>query len=261
MPALNKKPGPEVFDVAEFGPLLSQPERDLQGFFKEIPCTARIAIPDYGATVARHYAAVAPEGLAAVSTLAGIPFDLPQFGLIIDFEQMAQVNVHTTDMALDDSVRALVGRFGVVVFRNACIAGAARRMFHRNIFSHLQFHVDRGPNAANQYSCFTRDPEDAAQRQPRASSTLFIANIVAWLESVHTGDSAPGRERGTRANYNLYREAPAADLFGEIILEQPWDAPEGIGEIAVIDNRTVLHAAYHKDGKTKGYPIGARYLI
>lgn len=261
MPALNEKPGPAIFDVAKFGSLLLQPKADLQGVFKGIPFTARIAIPNYGAGVARHYAAVAPEGLAAATTLAGIPFDLPQFGLIIDFEQMAQVDVHTMDMVFDDSIRTLVSRFGVVVLRNACIAGAARRMFHRNTFSHLQFHIDRGPNAANQYSCFTRDPDDPVQRQPRASSTLFIANIVAWLESVHVGNCDPRVERGTRANYSLYGEANAADLFSEIILEQPWDAPEGIGEIAVIDNRTVLHAAYHKDGKTRGYPIGARYLI
>ncbi len=61
-------------------------------------------------------------------------------------------------------------------------------------------------------------------------------------------------------SYNLYPDA-ARDLFGDVILEQPWDAPEGTGEIAVIDNRTVLHASYHKDGRTKGYAIGARYLI
>ena len=64
-----------------------------------------------------------------------------------------------------------------------------------------------------------------------------------------------------RANYDLFSGITAADLFGRIILEQPWDAPDGTGEIAVIDNRTVLHATYHKDGETRGYPIGARYLI
>jgi alpha-ketoglutarate-dependent taurine dioxygenase len=52
-----------------------------------------------------------------------------------------------------------------------------------------------------------------------------------------------------------------APLLGEIIFEQPWNEPAGVGEIALIDNRTVLHATYHKDGSTRGYPIGARYLV
>ena len=37
--------------------------------------------------------------------------------------------------------------------------------------------------------------------------------------------------------------------------------PAGTTEIAVIDNRTMLHATYAKNKKTRRYPIGERHLI
>jgi TolB-like protein len=211
--------------------------------------------------IARHYGAIAPDGLAAACSLADIHFDTPQFGLIINFEQPTLLAVHDRDMVLDHSIRALVAQFGAVIFRNAAIAGAGREKYHRNIVPHLKFHVDRGPTSANQYSCFTRDPDDPVQRHPRLSSTTFVTNIVAWLEMVRTGRANAKTERGIRVSYELFQEGRAAKLFGKVILEQPWEAPEGIGEIAVIDNRTVLHATYDKRKRQRGYPIGARYLI
>lgn len=250
-----------VFEVAAFDPLLHRPEHGIKGLFNGIPYSAQIAIPDYGARVVKHYADVAPEGLDVACSQAGVPFDIPRFGLIINFDHMAEIAIHCGNMVLDESIRALVGQFGPVIFRNAYIAGPVRQRFHRNIFPHLRFHFDRGADAINQYSCFTRDPFDMEQKRPRASSTLFIANIVAWLETTRTGSGTPGQEHGVCANYDLFAGITAADLFGRIILEQPWDEPDGTGEIAVIDNRTVLHATYNKDGKTSGYPIGARYLV
>ncbi len=250
-----------VFDATAFDPLISQPTKTLRGNLQGVSYAARIAIPNYDAAITRHFATIALNGLATASKLSNIPFALSGFGLIIAFEQRAEVAVHDADMVLDESIRALVAQFGAVMFRNACIAGPGRLKFHRNIFPHLKFHVDRGANAANQYSCFTRDPNDPAQQSPRASSTLFIANIVAWLEAVRSGDADPREERGVRASYNLFDGAKAAKLFGKIVLEQPWDEPKGSGEIAVIDNRTVLHATYDKKKHARGYPIGNRYLI
>ena len=78
---------------------------------------------------------------------------------------------------------------------------------------------------------------------------------------VRTGRAIAKTEHGIRASYELFQEGRAAKLFGKVILEQPWEAPEGIGEIAVIDNRTILHATYDKQKRQSGYPIGARYLI
>ena len=67
-------------------------------------------------------------------------------------------------------------------------------------------------------------------------------------------------EQGTRMSIDLFADDAAAQL-GDVVLEQPWSEPHGTGEIAVIDNATVLHATYHKTDPIKGYPIGARYLI
>ena len=272
----------QIFDARIFDPLLRDPEREVRASFAGIPFAARVISPRYGERIARHYRAVARDGLAAACAAAGVPFDRDgsgdRFGLAIRFERPAEIAVHDAAMTLDPSVRALVGRFGPVVFHNAYVTHAVRESFHRNIFPHLRFHVDRGPTMPNQYSCFTRDPFDAEQRHPRASSTLFIANIVARLElarakaeSIAGGGGAGGAgaggagegdapERGMRPSYDLFHGVFLRPLLGDIVLEQPWSEPEGTGEIAVVDNRTALHATYHKDGTTKGYRIGARYL-
>ena len=248
------------FDLAEFASLDRNPTEEIRSTLRGTPFTARIAIPHYGDRIARHYRDVAPRGLAAASADAGVPFDLARFGLILRFAQATELPIHGDDMVLDGSVRALVDRFGPVIFRNALMESSVRERFHRNIFPHLRFHVDRGPAMPNQYSCFTRDPRDKEQRKPRATSTLFIANIVARLEMARTNGGIAADERGMRPSYDLFANTAMAPLFGETVLEQPWDEPEGTGEIAVIDNRTVLHASYHKDGRTGGYRIGARYL-
>ncbi|MBT4490414.1 MAG: hypothetical protein HOC72_22935, partial [Rhodospirillaceae bacterium] len=176
-----------VFDVDGFKPLISQPARTIHGGLPGVGYQARVAIANYDQCLTRHYRAIAPKGLAAACNLADIHFDTPQFGLIITFDEPTEVAVHDGDMVLDQSIRALIAQFGAVSMRNATIAGAAREKFHRNIFPHLKFHVDRGPTSVNQYSCFTRDPDDPVQSLPRLSSTVFIANIVAWLEMVRTG--------------------------------------------------------------------------
>lgn len=260
MNAVAEKYFSSEFDSAEFDPLKRTPTGEIRGAIGGSPFTARIAIPNYGERIAHHYRSIAPRGLAAACAAAEIPFNLAQFGLVLCFAEPTELPIHDTDMALNGSVRALVDCFGPVIFRNAYLDGSVRQRFHRNIFPHLRFHVDRGPAMPNQYSCFTRDPFDAEQRAPRATSTLFIANIVAWLEMVRAGACDPGTERGVRASYELFNGVDMAPLFGSTVLEQPWCEPDGTGEVAVIDNRTVQHASYHKDGRTGGYRIGARYL-
>jgi len=44
-----------------------------------------------------------------------------------------------------------------------------------------------------------------------------------------------------------------------LAVEHGCDEPERVGEISLIDNRTVLHASYFKDGFHKGYRIGVSY--
>ena len=249
------------FDAAAFDPLLRDPGDKVRGTLNGFSYTARIAIPHYTKCIARHYRDVAPNGLAVTCVAAEIPFDLPQFGLVVSFAEAAEIAIHDDAMLLNESIRILVDRFGPVIFRNAHIESSKRKRFHRNVFPHLRFHIDRGPAQPNQFSCFTRDPFDAEQRRPRLSSTLFLAKIVAWLELVRAAGCSFRPNRGALANCELFEGTDMATLLGEVVLEQPWSEPDGTGEIAVIDNRTVLHATYHKDGRTKGYPIGTRYLV
>jgi len=251
---------PTLFDAPAFQPLFLDPAREVRGTLDGVPYSAAIAIADYGDRVARHYRDIVPDGLKIACAEAEIPFGLTHFGLVVSFARPVEFGVHDEDMVLDDSIRALIARFGPVIFRNARIAATVRDRFHRNIFPHLRFHVDRGSQMPNQYSCFTRDPSVSEQRAPRASSTLFAANLVAWLEQVRCSGGTV-RPAGVRSSYDIFHSAVMAPLLGNIILEQPWAAPDGTGEICVIDNRTVLHASYYKDGSTAGYPIGARYLF
>ena len=262
MPQIAENPSASaLFDTTAFLLLSADPGCELQGTLDNLPYSARIAITDYGDRIARHYRDVAPNGLNSAAAEAAIPFDFPHFGLEINFARPVELAVHDVDMVLDHSIRALVARFGPVIFRNAQMPDAVSDRFHRNIFPHLRFHVDRGPRMKNQYSCFTRDPLVPEQRAPRASSTLFVANLVAWLEQATCSNDGTRSSAGVRASYDIFHGTPMAPLFGNIIMEQPWSAPDGTGEICVIDNRTVLHATYHKDGSIAGYPIGARYLF
>lgn len=249
------------FDPALFEPLRQHPEIPVIGSLHGASFRASVGIPHYDRRIAEYYGDIAPAGLNAICETAGIPFDLAQFGLIISFERPTEIAVHDDDMVLDESIRTMIARFGPVFFRNATIISDMRDRFHRNVFPHLRFHVDRGSTMPNQYSCFTRDPSDAQQRPPRTSSTLFIANIVAWLELVRAGIYKPGKDRGAISSCDLFRQVDIEPLLGDIVLDQPWTAPAGIGEIGIIDNKTVLHASYHWKGAEKGYPIGARYLV
>ena len=125
----------------------------------------------------------------------------------------------------------------------------------RNIFPDLQFHYDRSPLQENRFSLFSRDPFDPVQRLPRESSTLILPNLAAYLQAVREG-RAP--EAGEQAKYSIFGSTELDPLIGDILLELPWDAPEGAGELCIFDNRTVYHASYYREAK--GYPIGVRYL-
>jgi hypothetical protein len=247
-----------ALDTDLFKPLLLNPKIEIEGKLPGVPYRARVIIPQYHTRILWHYRDIAQKTPHSAPPAMPSPFE--QFGLQLRFAQVAEIALHDRDMVLDASIRELVAWFGPVLLHNAVIAGGARARYHRNIFPHLRFHTDRAPDMPNRYSCFTRDPHDAEQRPPRASSTLFIANCVAWLEGVRDGQIDPAKEGGTPMNIDLFSNGAITDLLGSIVLEQPWCEPDGTAEIAVIDNATVLHATYHKVERVKGYPIGARYL-
>jgi hypothetical protein len=208
---------------------------------------ARIAIPDYAANLEHHY------GQPPAST--GIEFGFHHFGLLIDFDKPSELAPYDDRWRLAAPLRELVSRFGPVALSNVHLPAARRNEGQRNIFPSLDFHFDRGPAQDNQYSLFVRDPFDDIQRAPRRSSTLVIANAVAWLQHHREGASPPPY----RSLHHLFAGEVIEALAGSVLLDLSWSAPEGTGEIALLDNRSVLHASYYNGAK--GYPIGVRYLF
>lgn len=249
-----------MIDKGRLDTLERSPTAPVRGRLNGSGYTARIAIADYGGRIAAHYAEATADGLPAACRRAGVPFGFTHFGLILAFDAPVELRVHDREFVLDETVRAAVARFGPVLFRNASIDRAVKAEPQRNIFPDLRFHIDRGGTQPNLYSLYTRDRLDPVQREPRTSSTVFVANIVAYLQFIREGQADAATERGLRGRYDLFRDDDFAALIGDIVLEQRWDAPAGTGEIGVIDNRTVLHASYYRDGKAAGYPIGTRYL-
>jgi len=206
---------------------------------------ARVASPNYAAAVARHY------GPSVGQIDAPAPFR--HFGLCVAYRKPTRVQLYDESRRLLDGVRDAIATFGPLLFRNA-VSALPDQEPQRNIFPSLRFHVDRAPPQEELYSMFYRDPLDPVQRNPRGSTTLFIANAVGLLQARKEGlpvDRVP-------SSCDLFQKENIDALVGQILLEQRWDAPVGIGEIAVLDNRTLLHASYYKH--QGGYPISVRYI-
>lgn len=232
------------------------PETAINGELANTPYRARIAITDYGRTIANHFTDLLPRGLSDVCRRTSIPFAFSSFGLICEFERPLELNLYDDDMVLDENLKEIIGQFGPLILRNVYMSSKCRTEVHRNIFPDLNFHIDRGADQENQYSLFCRDPFDPVQKAERTSSTLVIANIVGYLQSLKEGGTPAD---GPQALLSIFKDQNLSPLIGKILLEQPWTAPEGTGEICIFDNRTVLHASYYKP--SRGYPIGVRYLI
>lgn len=239
--------------------LTRAPDGIVEGRINGSIFSARVAIPDYRANIARHYGCGAGGKLDEICRKTQIPFGFKSFGLIITFDKPIALALHGTDMTLDDGAREMVARFGPLIVRNARLAATGPVEEQRNIFPDLNFHFDRGANQATQYTLFSRDPSDPVHRQPRASSTVFVANIVAHLQYAREQANRPEEEEW-RSRYNLFQDEPIRECIGSTVVEHAWDAPEGAGEISLLYNRTVLHASYYRKRGLKGYPIGVRYL-
>ena len=233
----------------QFAGFHSAPEAPVAGRVNGSAYTARIAIPDYAGRIARHYG-VDPRD-------AGVPFGFRHFGVIVEFDEPIELDLYDGERVLDEGLRGIVESFGPLVLRNAYLPERGRLESQRNIFESLRFHIDRGSTQEDCYSLFWRDPFDPAQRAPRSSSTLILANLVAYLQALKEG----GGPHDFKQIYRIFVEEDVAALVGEIMVEQPWQAPEGTGEITILDNRSVLHASYYARDQDKGYPIAVRYLF
>lgn len=233
---------------AELVRLYGRPGEPIEGRLNGIAYRASVAIANYAGKLASHYGADVRAD--------DVPFDFLHFGVVCEFAEPVELRLYDSGRVLDQGVRAIIERFGPLILRNAYLPAEQRMSGQRNIFPSLSFHLDRGKTQADCYSLFCRDPFDQAQRQPRTSSTLILANRTAYLQAMGEGQ---GRHE-FRSLYTLFAEHDLAGVLGNVVLEQPWRAQAGTGELCLIDNRTVLHASYYRRPEHKGYPIGVRYL-
>lgn len=208
--------------------------------------TAEVVIPAYSKKLTSHY------NVNGGGFPAGAEFQ--NFGLLIEFDQPTEVLVYDDDWHLPDGLKDLVKTFGPVMLRNAYLSQSKRQEGQRNIFESLAFHLDRGHHMENRYSLFIRDPFDPIQRAPRESSTLILSYNATQLQAIKEGKPIGP----TKPRYNIFTDEDVEKLAGSVMLRQRWAAPEGTGELCILDNRTVYHASYY--AHDKGYPIGVRYL-
>lgn len=243
--------------------LSRRPSQALAGSISGAAFRSFVGIANYPGHIRRHYAsACADLSLAELNEKSGGAVLHENFGLIVEFGQPVELLVHDDEENLVPGLRQLMAAFGPLIFRNARLRSELQENVQKNIFPSLRFHTDRGRNQHNQISLFTQDPRDEEQMEPRLSSTLFVANVVAWLEFHHRSKGGVrAAEASLRSSFDLFEGQNIRDAIGRIILEQPWKAPRGTGEICLMDNRQVLHASYHHTMSGKGWRIGARYLV
>ncbi|WP_420347862.1 hypothetical protein [Pelagibius sp.] len=234
-------------DPALLPRLLEDPVEPSADRLRGVGFQASVLIPDYRRSLLSHYGRNSDSGLP--------PLPFHHFGLLLDFESPVELALHDHARTLDAELRSLVRAFGPVLLRNVVLQGEDRRAEQRNVFSSLQFHIDRGPTQPDHYTLFWRDPQDAQQRSPRSSSTLVMANTAAFLQAEREGQGGD-----FRSSYQLLENEPVDSLKNKTLIEIPWRAPEGTGEVAVLDNTTVLHASYYVHPELRGYPISVRYL-
>jgi len=233
----------------------------LAGVTRYQPYDISTIIDGYSDKIIQHYQPSLSKRVTEICSDANIPYALSfrEFGLNIHFKKACELSLHNQAMELEGILKELLGTYGVIRFKNAYLNTSIRELYHRNNFQHLNFHRDRGDSHENKYSFYTRDPFDEIQQHPRTASTLFIDNAVAYLQANVEGKLTLD-EQGRRGHYNIFDcDGKEKELFNGIILEQPWDEPQGVGEICIINNNSVLHSSY-KHTSDPGYRIGARYL-
>lgn len=248
------------FDLEWLAQLERSPDTVLTDSVQGLAYSAKIAIPRLRHKIERHFANVIQGSLEQECRAADIEFGFEHFGVVVRFDRPTEVLLYNDELTLHRGLSNIIARIGPVIFKNAYLTSAVREYGHRNRFPHLQFHIDRNSKQTTRYSMYTRDPFDDEQRFPRTASTLFAANIVSHLQGIKDGSVIRHAGKGVRASAPLFENEDMATVIGNVVLEQRWDEPEGTGEIAIIDNATLLHASYYRNLTTLGYRIGVRYL-
>ncbi|MBL4615626.1 MAG: hypothetical protein JKY27_12230 [Magnetovibrio sp.] len=228
--------------------LMKHPTSEIQGSLRAYQFSARLAITNLRHKLVDFFSAI-PEAHTSA-------FDNPfqHFGLIIEFSGEASLEVFDDAFHLNPTMKTLISTFGAVSVRNIRLRHPRDEDYQKNIFPQLVFHVDRGAQFDNQYSLFYRNPDDPDHQPPRDTSTLILPNIATFLKAREQGTSFAS----AALSHQLFDERNITNVIGEYMLEQKWDAPRGTGEICMFDNRTVMHASYHRE--QRGYPIAVQYL-
>ena len=239
------------------------PDRTHAGRMAGEPFSARVSIPDYSERIADHYGAPHHRSshiaLHELTERTGLPVGFRHFGVVVEFESAPVFDLHDSEARLCESAKALIDRFGVVAVRNARLRTHAAVPQQSNKFEDLNFHLDRTSAQPTQYSLYIRDPANPGQGEPRQSSTLFVCNLVAHLQHVAESGAEMQAPDPLPFRHYLFRKDVEAHLGG-LILDQRWDAPSGVPEFAMINNRTVRHASYYRGRHEPGWPLAVRYL-
>lgn len=242
------------------GKLLDAPYQAVETRLDGVQACIHIAIPYYAQQLQTFYGESLFPSDDAVIHRSGIDFATRHFGLVIRFAEPVVLSLHNAELELLGDAKALIGQFETVTLLNASLDAGSRDYGHRNRFPHLKFHRDRNETQPTPYSLYTRNPFDPEQCKPRISSTLFIANLVAYLQCMKERDYEQIKEKGMQSHYDIFAQQDMQQVLGKVVHEHRWDEPEGIGEISMLDNRQTLHASYMRDAPHHGYRIGVRYL-
>ena len=240
--------------------LLNNPGQESCGVINGVEYSAKIAIPNYKKNIESYFNDIIEGNLQKECIQFGIPLNFDHFGLVIKFVKPIELNLYDEELNLPDGLCDIMAKVGPIILKNTYFESSAREYGHRNRFPHLQFHIDRSEKQVTRYSLYTRNPFDDEQKHPRTASTLFIANIAAYLQALKQKSIDRISSKSKITSELLFENENMDSVLGNIVLEQAWNEPEGTGEIAMIDNATVLHASYYRDAAHSGYKIGVRYL-
>lgn len=248
------------FDATWLEKLLQSTHFESQGSLNGHPYRASIVIPYLSNKITSFYQDILKGGLASFCSKVEVPYCFDHFGLVIAFSSPVELILHNDVMEIDDGLRVLSETIGPVIFKNAYLEKTSRNLGHRNRFPHLNFHVDRSVGQSEIYSMYTRNPFDEEQQNPRPSSTLFIPNIVGYLQALKEGQIDLNHDKGIRPTYTIFSNENMEDIRDILCVEHAWNEAKGIGEISMLDNRTLLHASYYRGINRNSYKIGVRYL-
>jgi len=248
------------FNSSWLNNLVVSPNQTTVGQFLTNSYTAKIVIPNYKQRVSEHYRELIHGDLDNYCLQVGMPKVFNHFGLELKFETPAQLHLHNKDMQMIEGLHHIISVLGSLIIKNAYLDSEHRSMGHRNRFPQLNFHVDRSENQPTHYSMYTRNPFDEEQKNPRTSSTLFVASVVAHLQARKEGQLDAKNQKGNQGSYLILQDGVINELLNNIILEHAWNEPMNTGEISILDNLTCLHASYYPRINEKGYKIGVRYI-